>query len=154
MRHKNLNYWFLIILAVLLNLPSFSQITAQKEKKPEKVFRASVVKVDITPCDPQYLLGYQERKSTGVHDHIFHRIAVLDDGTTQFLPVSTEVGIFSPLEYDKIASLLNRQLGIKPVNFWWAVTHTHSAPELGFITEAVVAHLQGELKNHAGAPLK
>jgi hypothetical protein len=43
-------------------------------------FRASVVKIDITPNDSQNLAGYPERRSNGVHDHIFHRIVALDDG--------------------------------------------------------------------------
>ncbi len=34
-------------------------------------FRAAVVKVDITPDNPQMLLGYQARQSTGVHDKIY-----------------------------------------------------------------------------------
>ena len=45
-----------------------------------QTFRASVVKVDITPDSPQWLLGYSARKSTGVHDRIFHRIVAMDDG--------------------------------------------------------------------------
>ena len=27
--------------------------------------------------------------------------------------------------------MLQKKLGINPVNFWWTVTHTHSAPEVG-----------------------
>lgn len=42
-------------------------------------FRASVVKVDITPSTPKWLLGYGARQSTGVHDPIFHRIVALDE---------------------------------------------------------------------------
>jgi len=42
-------------------------------------FRASAVKVDITPKTPQWLMGYGPRTSTGVHDPIFHRIVAMDD---------------------------------------------------------------------------
>lgn len=94
-------------------------------------FRASVVKTDITPSDSQYLLGYGERKSTGIHDRIFHRIVALDDGVTQFYLISSDFCLFSPSEYDKITRILQKKLGIKPANVWWSVTHTHSAPELG-----------------------
>jgi hypothetical protein len=34
-------------------------------------FRASVVKIDITPDKPQWLLGYDPRQSTGVHDRLY-----------------------------------------------------------------------------------
>jgi hypothetical protein len=43
-------------------------------------FRASAVKVDITPQTPQWLMGCGPRQSTGVHDPILHRIVALDDG--------------------------------------------------------------------------
>ena len=95
------------------------------------VFRAAVVKIDITPADSQMLLGYQARKSTGVLDHIYHRIIVLDDGTTRFYLVSTDICEFSPSQYDRVALQLKQQLGIDPVNLWWSTTHTHSAPEVG-----------------------
>ncbi|CAL1516332.1 neutral/alkaline non-lysosomal ceramidase N-terminal domain-containing protein [Chitinophaga sp. MM2321] len=93
--------------------------------------RAAVVKVDITPSDSQYLLGYQERKSTGVLDKIYHRIVAIDDGTTQFFIVSSDLCLYSPSEYDKVAARLQKQYGINPLNIWWSTTHTHSAPEVG-----------------------
>jgi hypothetical protein len=94
-------------------------------------FRAASLKVDITPSDSQYLLGYNERKSTGVLDRIYHRIVALDDGTTQFFIISTDICLYSPSEYDKVAAKLQKQFGINPLNVWWSVTHTHSAPEVG-----------------------
>lgn len=93
--------------------------------------RASVVKVDISPTDSQYLVGYGERKSTGIHDRIYHRIVALDDGKTQFYLISSEICLFSPSEYDNVVNKLQKQHGINPLNVWWSVTHTHSAPEVG-----------------------
>lgn len=97
----------------------------------KKQFRASVVKVDITPSNSQQLLGYQARKSTGVHDKIYHRIVAIDDGDTLFFIVSSDVCLISPAEYDKVAQKLHTEHKIKPIDFWWTVTHTHSAPEVG-----------------------
>ena len=94
-------------------------------------FRASSVKVDITPENSQWLLGYSPRQSTGVYDHIFHRVIAMDDGETQMYIVSTDVCLFSPSVYDDVAAELERQTGIDRKHFWWAVTHTHSAPEVG-----------------------
>ncbi|MBX2921680.1 MAG: neutral/alkaline non-lysosomal ceramidase N-terminal domain-containing protein [Chitinophagaceae bacterium] len=95
------------------------------------IFRAAVVKIDITPDQPKMLLGYNARQSTGVHDRIYHRIVVLDDGITQFVLVSSDICVISPSEYDHMASLLLCKFGIVPENFWWSLTHTHSAPEVG-----------------------
>ena len=94
-------------------------------------FKASVVKVDITPDTPQMLLGYQARKSTSVHDKIYHKVVVMDDGKTQFILISTDICIISPSQYDKLTARLQSQYKIDPMNVWWSVTHTHSAPEVG-----------------------
>ncbi|HUQ67327.1 MAG TPA: neutral/alkaline non-lysosomal ceramidase N-terminal domain-containing protein [Flavitalea sp.] len=114
-----------ITLAIFFLICCCSGVNAQKG------FRAAVVKIDISPSTPKQLLGYSARLSTGIHDRIYHRIIALDDGTTQFFLVATEVCEFSPSEYDHVAALLNKRFGIKPVNFWWSVSHTHSAPEVG-----------------------
>src|SRR5665648_588256 len=121
----------LILITVFIFLSSF--LSGQKTDKSTvpSSFRAAVVKVDITPSDSQMLLGYQARKSIGVHDHIYSRIIVMDDGITQFFLVSSDICEFSPSQYDRLALMLKKQLGINPVNFWWATTHTHSAPEVG-----------------------
>src|SRR5207247_4093540 len=94
-------------------------------------FRAAAVKVDITPSGPRWLLGYGARQSTGVHDKIYHRIAALDDGATQFFLVATDLCLFSPQIYDEFAQELKRETGIESKHVWWTVTHTHSAPEVG-----------------------
>ena len=94
-------------------------------------FRAAVVKKDITPQSPQMLLGYGARESTGVHDKIYHRIVVMDDGASKFYLVSSDICLVSPSEYDRVAKILEEKYGIEKNNFWWSVTHTHSAPEVG-----------------------
>ena len=95
------------------------------------VFRAAVVKVDITPADSQVLSGYDPRKSTAVHDRIYHRVVALDDGTTQFFLVSTEIVGMAPSMVDRVTAQLKSKHGINPLNVWWTVTHTHSAPKVG-----------------------
>jgi len=82
--------------------------------------RAAVVKKDITPTDSQYLMGYGERKSTGVMDKIYHRILAIDGGTTRFFIVSTEICLYAPSEYDKVAATLQKKYGINPLNVWWS----------------------------------
>ncbi len=119
----------LIVFLVVVSGVLTSNIYAQNNSASN--FRASVVKVNITPKVPKQLLGYGARTSTGVHDSIYHRIIALDDGITQFFLVSTEICLISPSEYDHMASLLKKKLGINPANFWWTATHTHSAPEVG-----------------------
>ncbi|MCB9386082.1 MAG: neutral/alkaline non-lysosomal ceramidase N-terminal domain-containing protein [Bryobacterales bacterium] len=63
-------------------------------------------------------------------DRIYH-ILVLDDGTSRFVFVSSGICLISPAEYDKVAAALERRTGIPRLNFWWSMSHTHSAPEVG-----------------------
>jgi neutral ceramidase len=93
--------------------------------------RASAVQVDITPHTPQWLAGYKARQSDGVHDHLYHRIAVVDNGKTTVYFVSTDTCMMSPAFVDKVKQDIQQKLGIPPPSIWWAVTHTHSAPEIG-----------------------
>ncbi|WP_414662993.1 neutral/alkaline non-lysosomal ceramidase N-terminal domain-containing protein [Horticoccus sp. 23ND18S-11] len=94
-------------------------------------FRAAVVKVDITPTTPQWLMGYGPRKSTGVRDPIFHRIAALDDGKSQLFIIASDLCLFSPTVYDEVTAELKKETGIEPRQVWWTVTHSHSTPEVG-----------------------
>jgi len=129
---QNLVVIFFLLFASEMSLAQQSYTGAAIEQKvPYTMFRASVVKVDITPMDPQWLLGYGPRKSTGVHDSIYHRIVAMDDGTNKFVLVSSDICVLSPAEYDRIAAKLEDKYGVGPINFWWTLTHTHSAPEVG-----------------------
>jgi neutral ceramidase len=116
-----------ILIIVAIGFVSFCGVTNAQTK----VFKASVVKIDITPDNSQMLIGYQARYSKGILDRIHHKIVALDDGFTQFYLVSTDLCELSPSEYDKVASMAQKELGIDPINLWWTTTHTHSAPEVG-----------------------
>jgi neutral ceramidase len=106
-----ISFSIIILLLLFLNL-SLSQKANLPDNSGKKEFRASVVKIDITPDKSVNLLGFGPRKSTGVLDHIFHRIVALDDGTTQFFLVSTDICLVSPAEYDRIAARIKSELGI------------------------------------------
>jgi len=55
----------------------------------------------------------------------------MDDGKTQFFLISSDITEISPGFYDQVMRKLESQTGIKPLQVWWIVTHTHSAPEVG-----------------------
>ncbi len=111
------------LMAVVLAAPGAAAQAGQ--------FRASAVKVDITPSSSKWLAGYPPRQSTGVHDRIFHRVVAMDDGVTQFFLASSDLCLIAPSVYDEFAAQLKKETGIDPVQVWWTVTHTHSAPEVG-----------------------
>jgi neutral ceramidase len=128
---KIVNYFLVIIAMVFLTETTFALNKACKVDTLFQEFRAAVFKVDITPEDSINLAGYGARKSTGINNRIYHRILVLDDGRSQFFLISSELGGFSPAEYDRLTVQLKSQYGIDRKNVWWTVTHTHSAPEMG-----------------------
>ena len=99
-------------------------------------FRASVVKVDITPKESKWLVGYAGRQypSDGVHDPIFHRIVAMEQGGTQFILISSDLGGYSPSFYLQFCRELEEATGIGPNQVWWTVTHTHSGPMVGPVT--------------------
>ncbi len=94
-------------------------------------FRAAAVKVDITPQNSQWLLGYQARQSNGVLDRIYHRVVALEAGDARFYLISSDLCLFSPTLYDSVTRDLQKDTGIDPKQVWWSVTHTHAAPEVG-----------------------
>ena len=94
-------------------------------------FRAAVAKVDITPASPQMLRGYAPRMSTGIHDRIYHRIVALDDGSTTFYLISSDLCSLSPAFCDQVTRDLARKLGVPSENVWWTITHNHSSPYVG-----------------------
>lgn len=144
---NNFFRYVMLLLTILLGKFLFAQQANSPVNTPAGKFRAAVVKEDITPANAQMLLGYAARKSTGVHDHIFHRIVALDDGTTQFFLISTDICEISPTLYDHVTAILQKQYKINPVNVWWTVTHTHSAPEVG--SPGLDAVFLGERFQHA-----
>ncbi len=147
---RNLVVVFFLLFISEVSLAQQFNSSVAKEKAPSTMFRASVVKVDITPKGPQWLLGYGPRQSTEVHDNIYHRIMAMDDGTSKFVIVSSELCVLSPSEYDLIAAKLEDKFGIGPINFWWTVTHTHSAPEVG--APGLPAVFMGERYQHEANP--
>jgi hypothetical protein len=119
-----------VVLILMYNSASVAQKKTEQASVTGPVFRAAVLKTNITPSTPQWLRGYNPRQSTGVLDSLFIRIVALDDGKTMFYLVSSDiVGMPSP-EYDRLASVLKKRYGIDPLNVWWSATHTHSAPEI------------------------
>lgn len=106
-----------------------SEASANPDSKAGAL-RAAVVKADITPSKPQWLRGYQARQSTGVHDRLYHRVVAMDNGQTRFVLISTDTCLISPALYDEVALALHHDVRITRRQFWWATTHTHSAPGL------------------------
>jgi neutral ceramidase len=84
----------------------------------------------ITPDLGCPLAGFDARKgvATAVHDDLFSRALVLDDGATVVALVSVEVlGVSRPFA-DRVRREIERRTGIPARNIVLSATHTHCAP--------------------------
>lgn len=103
--------------------------------------RVGAAKVDITPQNLAGLNPMGGGAFISVHDPIYARALVLDDGLTSVAIVSVdaiEVGDMTPLR-QRIA----REVGIKFDNIMITATHDHSAPRIGDVSPGALAHPGG-----------
>jgi len=119
-RGSSVRVFAVLALVICTVLPAFAG-----------TLRAGSAKIDITPRDSQWLMGYNARQSTGVHDRIYHRVLALDDGQTQFYLVASDLCLFSPSVYLRVAERVSKEFGVPATNLWWSVNHSHAAPEVG-----------------------
>ena len=120
-----------MIALVLLNTQSSSAL-----------LRAGASSRIITPQSSAYLAGLRNnRLSQGVHDDLFARCLILDDGQTRVGFVSTDlIGLTS----SAIAEIRNRAtlIGSSAENVIITSTHQHSGPD--------TIGLWGESESHSG----
>ncbi|WTP20004.1 neutral/alkaline non-lysosomal ceramidase N-terminal domain-containing protein [Streptomyces sp. NBC_00203] len=103
--------------------------------------RAGVAKVDITPADLTNLNPMGGRSFTDVHDPLFLRVLVLDDGMREVALVSAdliEAGDMTP-----VRERIERELGIPFDHIVITATHSHNAPRIGLVSPGALAHEGG-----------
>ena len=93
--------------------------------------KAGAARVDITPAPDEF--PYQargERPYAGVHDPVYARALVLDDGTRQVAIVVVDVTMIpKPQEMSKAIAA---ELRIAETNLMLAATHTHNVPLVSY----------------------
>lgn len=97
--------------------------------------RAGAARVDITPPADAALpmSGYGNRTQgfKGIHDRIYVRAIVVDDGTTQAALVAWEL-LYAPTPvWAEVSQRVAGETGIRPENLLLAGVHDHGAPTLG-----------------------
>ena len=107
------------IVGIFVLLP---QIAATQERQ-SAMLRAGASKVDITPALRDLPPNFE-----GIHDRLFSRAIVLDDGDTRAALISVDIGGIANSVWEDVASGLDSQLGISADHILLTATHTHSAP--------------------------
>ncbi len=92
--------------------------------------KAGVAVANITPPVGVDMTGFGGRPSgaIGIHDDIFAKVLVLDDGNQQLVIVTSDL---LSLDFDlvqRIRELIEANIGIPPENVMLNSSHTHSGP--------------------------
>src|SRR4051794_27011034 len=94
--------------------------------------RAGAARVDITPAPDAALpmSGYANRTQgfKGIHDPIYVRAIVLDDGTTQAAIVAWELIFVPDAVWAELSPRIAAETGIRVENVIVAAVHDHGAP--------------------------
>lgn len=97
-----------------------------------QTFRAGAAAVEITPTTLPVVVsgGFLERTADTVHDRLFARAVVLDDGAKRLAIVVAD-NLMMPRDLlDRAKSLAERATGIPVDHLLISATHTHSAPSV------------------------
>lgn len=120
----------------VMELPVYAQMMSRLDsiiehpiEKAAHHFAVGYSKINITPSQPTSLAGYGNRRGKlyhAVHDSIFVRSIVLDNGAQRVAIVSADLLIIPP----KVTELLKASLGstgIPMENVYLGATHTHNS---------------------------
>ncbi len=112
----------LILAAFLLASPLLAQPAGAK------LFRAGAATSNLTPpLGSPIIGGFVPFPATHVHDELYARCLVLDDGTTKLAVVVCDLLGIDRVVSDEARALIQQDLGIPKENVLICGTHTHSA---------------------------
>ena len=107
----------------------------KREGEVKGELKAGVAEVEITPNVGIDLTGYilREGPSTGIHDPLFAKALVLDDGMTQAAIVCCDILGLDSRSVATIRAAVNAATGIPGRNVMLLCTHTHAGPASMFL---------------------
>lgn len=96
----------------------------------QAALRAGAARISIVPPFPTNMGGFHDRLQnfTGVHDEIFARALVLDDGTTQLVLIGSDLMSVDARLVELARAEITAATGIPPAHILISATHNHSAP--------------------------
>jgi hypothetical protein len=108
-------------LLFMLCLASFIMGFSQTPKPAQ--LKVGAAKIDITPSENALPRGY-----TGIHDHLYCRAIVMNNGITRAAFISVDQGMVSNTSYEKVIKQIEQEFHIPVVNIFISPSHAHSAP--------------------------
>jgi neutral ceramidase len=108
----------LIISFTVLTLMFASGVSAQNT---DLLFKAGAAKVDITPDESKL-----PKNIEGIHDRLYSRAIVIDNGKTGAALVTVDTGMIFEQLWKNLTQKIEKELGIPAENILLTPTHTHS----------------------------
>jgi len=145
---KNLLLVFLAFIACSISLAN----TIEKFPALKNTLRAGTAKINITPRTPIPMSGYGGRDDPfkGVHDEIFARVVVFDDGKNKAALISMETIGVSNAFWKDVTEAVEKKSGIKKEFVLLSAVHNHDGPVTNVYNESnspdVLTYIE-ELKN-------
>jgi neutral ceramidase len=102
------------ILIAVLPYGGFSQDT-------DFQYRAGAAKVDVTPLESELPDNIE-----GIHDRLYSRAIVVDNGVTSAALVTVDAGVIPDPLWKSLTQRIEKELGIPIQNVLLTPTHTHS----------------------------
>ncbi len=98
---------------------------------------AGIGRQKITPRVGTLLYGYFDRfdPSIGIHDDLWARAVVLQQGDTTVALCSIELCVFRAREVASLRSEVAKRCSLRPENVFVFATHTHAAPSGSYPTD-------------------
>jgi len=97
-----------------------------------QALKVGAAKVDITPAESELPKNWE-----GIHDHIYSRAIVIDNGSTRAALVTMD-GNVPPALWEKVTKRAEAELAIPAKNIFMTSSHSHSVPRFaGDVEERV-----------------
>jgi len=105
------------------------------------MLKAGFSKIDITPPVECYLQGHFDvRMAKKIHDPLFAKAAVFDDGKNKICIVSCDLVGMEKEEVKLARELIVKEIGIPDENIIICATHTHTGPSLINKNDSGITH--------------
>lgn len=127
----------LIFAAAVLFSFSANQMSGAETRN----LRVGVAKTDITPEDLSGLTNLWKRPFEGVHDRIYLRALVVDNGINTAAIVSADLVEFG--DTMALRQQIVKELGIPANHVILTASHNHNAPRVGTVTAGASAQVGG-----------
>lgn len=122
---KEIKTRIILLLSVIIYTCVFSSIV-------RAALKGGCSKVNITPPVGVWLSGYasRDKPSDDIHDDLYARALVLDDGSNAAAIISVDLLWVPPQITSEVRAMVKDQTGIAEQNILISATHTHFGPKL------------------------